>query len=105
MAALLPPQVTAADAGAAKPHPSPFLLAAAAAGCHPTEIVHVGDSVQSDLVGALTVGMRAVLLTRPELPPRSAAEVQAVPPESDQWRELTSLAATIEAVLGELSHL
>ena len=56
--------VSAADAGAMKPHLAPFLAAAAAAEVPPNAIVHVGDSPESDVSGALAAGMRAVLLDR-----------------------------------------
>ena len=92
--------VTAADAGAAKPDAPPFLQAAAAAGCHPQAIVHVGDSAVSDLAGALEFGMRAILLTRPELKPRSPEEAAAVPPaDAARWRELASMDAAVETIL------
>ena len=66
--------VTAADAGAAKPSAAPFWHAAAAAGCHPRSMLHVGDAVDADLCGALAAGYRAVLLTRDGAPSRPAAE-------------------------------
>lgn len=88
--------------GAAKPHVAPFLAAAAAAGCHPSQIVHVGDSIESDLVGALAVGMRALLLTRPELPARTALELASAPPaDALAWREVTSLEAAADLILGD----
>lgn len=102
LSALFDFAVTAADAGAPKPHLPPFLAAAESAGCHPAEIVHVGDSIESDLVGALDAGMRAVLLNRPELPARTPAEIQAMPEQSgERWIEAASLAEAAEAILGE----
>lgn len=91
--------VTAADAGAAKPAVAPFLHAAAAAGVHPAQVVHVGDAIGADLIGALGCGMRAILLTRegfkrpesePPLPPKDAA----------RWREV----ATLEEMVAVLSE-
>lgn len=53
--------VGAGDCGAAKPALAPFLAACAAAGnIRPGELVHVGDSVESDVAGALAAGCRAV---------------------------------------------
>ena len=56
--------VTASDAGAAN-HVVPFLFAAAAAGCRPSQLVHIGDDPTADLIGALEAGCRAILVTRP----------------------------------------
>jgi FMN phosphatase YigB (HAD superfamily) len=46
--------------GVEKPDPRPFLLALEALGVGPAECVHVGDSLHSDVAGALAVGMQAV---------------------------------------------
>ena len=54
--------VTAATAGAAKPHPQIFLRALAEAGVGPECVVHVGDDAENDVDGAARVGMRAVWL-------------------------------------------
>lgn len=52
--------VTAATAGAAKPHPRIFLQALDKAGVSPERVVHVGDDAETDVDGAAQVGMRAV---------------------------------------------
>jgi putative hydrolase of the HAD superfamily len=46
--------------GIEKPDPRPFLLALKALGESPARAVHVGDSLHSDVVGAMGVGMRAI---------------------------------------------
>jgi putative hydrolase of the HAD superfamily len=46
--------------GIEKPDPRPFLMALDALGEHATNVVHVGDSLHSDVVGALGVGMSVV---------------------------------------------
>jgi FMN phosphatase YigB (HAD superfamily) len=46
--------------GVGKPDPRPFNLALDALGESPANCVHVGDSLQNDVVGAIGVGMRAV---------------------------------------------
>lgn len=86
--------VTAGDAGAEKPAAAPFLMAAAAAGCHPRHVVHLGDSVAKDLRGALDAGMSAVLVTRPEVPPP-----KELPPEDPRWTRAESLAAAVAGIL------
>ena len=56
--------------GYMKPHPSIFETALLRAGVTAGESVMVGDSFKADVVGALSVGMRAVLLRRSgEMPP------------------------------------
>ena len=54
-------------------------------------MVHVGDSIRSDLLGALGCGMRAILLSRSDLK-RSAAD-EAYRPSTDdaRWREVSTL--------------
>jgi putative hydrolase of the HAD superfamily len=46
--------------GFEKPDPRPFLFALEALGVNPVECVHVGDSLHSDVAGAVAVGMRAI---------------------------------------------
>lgn len=55
-------QVTAAQVGAMKPAPEPFLRAIELAGVQPHEAVHVGDSLEDDVEGALAVGMQVIWL-------------------------------------------
>ncbi len=52
------------EAGVEKPHPPIFMAALRRAGAAPEEVVHVGDQVRSDVMGALAVGMQAVLIDR-----------------------------------------
>jgi putative hydrolase of the HAD superfamily len=46
--------------GIEKPDPRPFLIALDALGVSPSNCVHIGDSVHSDVVGAQGVGMNVV---------------------------------------------
>ena len=46
--------------GIEKPDPRPFLFALEALGESPASYVHVGDSLHSDVVGAIGVGMAAI---------------------------------------------
>jgi putative hydrolase of the HAD superfamily len=50
--------------GAAKPDESIFRHALEGMGALPSEALHVGDSIEEDLEGALSVGLRAVLIDR-----------------------------------------
>jgi putative hydrolase of the HAD superfamily len=56
--------VTSAEVGYPKPAPEMFAAALALAGCVPGHAVHVGDSLDQDVHGALAAGVRAVLLRR-----------------------------------------
>lgn len=52
------------SAGSAKPDPGIFHLALQHHGLHPDRAIHVGDSPDTDVEGALRAGVRAVLLDR-----------------------------------------
>ncbi|MDA0263429.1 MAG: HAD family hydrolase [Chloroflexi bacterium] len=52
------------EVGVEKPHPPIFLAALEKVGAAPEEVVHVGDQIRSDVVGAQGVGMQAVLIDR-----------------------------------------
>lgn len=52
------------ELGIAKPDPRLFHFALRRAGCRPEEALHVGDSWESDYLGALDAGMGAVWLNR-----------------------------------------
>jgi len=56
--------VASASVGAAKPHPDIFKYALARADLDPGDVVYVGDSYVSDVLGARAAGIRAVLLDR-----------------------------------------
>ena len=103
-------ECSAGSAGASKPHPAPFWQACAGAGAalpgaeptraaaRPCEMVHVGDEVRSDLIGALGAGFRAVLITR-DGRERSEEERSALPPpDADRWREVRTLEEAVAVV-------
>ena len=56
--------VSSEDAGMEKPHPPIFMAALKLAEAAPEEVVHVGDQLRSDVMGAQGVGMQAVLIDR-----------------------------------------
>jgi putative hydrolase of the HAD superfamily len=58
----------AQEHGVRKPDPAFFERLCALAGCRPEEVVHVGDSVPADVVGARSAGLHAVWLNRAGLP-------------------------------------
>jgi len=52
------------DVGIEKPDPGIFFAACQQAGCDPTELMHIGDSLESDVAGASGVGAVSVWLNR-----------------------------------------
>ena len=56
--------VSADTARAYKPHREIFDETLRASGCMPDEVVHIGDSYDTDVVGARGAGIRPVLLLR-----------------------------------------
>ncbi len=64
LAPLLDGVVTSAAAGAGKPQPAIFERALELAGVGPERALHIGDSLQEDIVGARAAGIEAVWLNR-----------------------------------------
>ncbi len=62
--ALVDAVLTSAEIGEAKPGGAMFRAALELAGARPAEAVHVGDSIEHDVAGALAIGMRPVLVDR-----------------------------------------
>lgn len=56
--------VTADMVRAYKPHPALFRKALEISGCTADEVVHIGDSITSDINGAKAVGIKPILLDR-----------------------------------------
>ena len=56
------------DVQVEKPDPKIFQITAERAGCDLTEMLHVGDSLKNDVVGAKNVGAHTVWLNRDGLP-------------------------------------
>lgn len=86
--------VSAETAGFAKPDAAIFLTAAEAAGVKPKEILHIGDDLEADVMGALDVKMSA-LWFNPEGKP--------VPDDvAENYPELTQISclSVIPALLG-----
>ena len=93
--------LTAADVGAMKPNVAPFLAACHAAACDPDELVHVGDSLNDDVLGALRFGCRAVHVSKLADPddPALLAEIEGY----DQRGRLRRVAtvADVDAALAD----
>ena len=70
--------VSAAEAGACKPAPEIFLKAAHSAGVRLDNILHIGDSAQADVSGALNAGCRAIWFNHKRRPWPGGQTPQAV---------------------------
>jgi putative hydrolase of the HAD superfamily len=80
LADLLDGAVASAVVGTAKPDPALFEAALGVAGCGPQDALHVGDSVEKDVLGARAAGIESVLVARDGEPPalRSLADLPAL---------------------------
>ncbi|MBI5356080.1 HAD family hydrolase [Candidatus Collierbacteria bacterium] len=56
------PLITTYELDVYKPDPAPFLKALEIASCSPEESVYIGDSVETDIMGAKAVGMKTILV-------------------------------------------
>jgi putative hydrolase of the HAD superfamily len=74
---LIAATVSSSEHGLMKPHPSIFSAALGLVGVEAKEAVMVGDSVRQDVDGALSAGMRAILIHRGERAHASEKELLA----------------------------
>ncbi|MBD3243012.1 MAG: HAD-IA family hydrolase [Chitinivibrionales bacterium] len=74
-----------ADIGFTKPEPGAFVTVLDDLGCRPADAVMVGDSLHSDIEGALAAGMHAVWLNR-DRTPRPEGLVAHVLETFEPWR-------------------
>jgi FMN hydrolase / 5-amino-6-(5-phospho-D-ribitylamino)uracil phosphatase len=86
--------VHAEHAGGAKPGAEPFAMAMGLSGAHPSRWVHVGDSIESDVLGAQAFGLRAVWINR-----RGEPLPEGVTPEAE-LPSLQGLADVVDRLLG-----
>jgi putative hydrolase of the HAD superfamily len=70
--------VSSAVVGAAKPDPAPFRRGLELAGVGAEEALHVGDSLDNDVAGARSAGVRAVLVDRDGLAPADVPAVRSL---------------------------
>lgn len=88
--------VTSEETGFIKPDPRIFQVALERCACRAEEVVVVGDSWKSDILGAQQAGIRAIWLNRTGLPcpdPQLALELQALEP----------LAEAVKLIVGTLA--
>lgn len=58
--------ITSEEVGIGKPSPEIFQSALSKSECEIHEVIHVGDSYDSDIAGALSLGIKALLINRDE---------------------------------------
>jgi putative hydrolase of the HAD superfamily len=75
LAAILDTVTYSQEVGAEKPDPRVFSLALKRIGCRADEAVHVGDSWESDFLGAKRAGLRAIWLNRDGVEPPGPGEM------------------------------
>lgn len=66
--------ITSSETGYLKPHPRIFEFALDAIDCRPEEALYVGDTFRQDIVGARSVGMRAIWLNSRNEPVSQAGQ-------------------------------
>ena len=66
--------VSSGEVGFSKPHPAIFEAAIRISEVDPSEIIHVGDSIEGDVHGAIASGIHAVLIDRSKLIPKLKSE-------------------------------
>lgn len=81
------------ETGVSKPHPKAFETILSEIGCLPEEAIHIGDIEKTDIVGAKSIGMKAILYTGDKTgtmnkmnPSISVADAQ-----SDSWDEICNI--------------
>lgn len=77
--------VVSEDVGLAKPDPAIFALGARRLGLPAADCVFVGDSLATDVRGALSAGMRAVWLNRRDAPAPADARFPIVRTDADLY--------------------
>jgi HAD superfamily hydrolase (TIGR01662 family) len=90
---LIAAAISSAEHGYMKPHPSIFGTALNLAGVSAEESVMVGDSLTHDIAGAMSAGMRGVLVHRSDAPIDTPADVPVI-------RSLSELPALIDGLEG-----
>jgi len=63
------------DCGVEKPDPRFYQIAVAVSGCSKEQLLHVGDSLENDFIGASNAGIKSVWLNRQQLKPGSEISI------------------------------
>lgn len=76
------------ETGVAKPHPEAFRRAYEPLGCLPSEALHIGDIERTDILGAKSAGMKAMLYKGDTIPHKYAEEHTAADMVIWHWGEI-----------------
>jgi len=86
------------ETGVAKPHPDAFLYALNKLEGHPSSSLHIGDIERTDIIGAKSLGMKAVLYKGEPDPHKYAEEATIADAVMYHWGE-------VEGVLGNIGSI
>ena len=64
------------DIGVDKPSPRFYRIAVEKAGCLKEELLHIGDSLENDVIGARNCGITSVWLNREQMKPETNIEIE-----------------------------
>jgi len=85
-------RLSACEYGAAKPDPGIFHAACARLGLAPHDVLHVGDSIEADVLGATRAGLRSCWLKRTDMHGENAIWPHAGETPHLEFTTLTGLA-------------
>jgi putative hydrolase of the HAD superfamily len=74
--------------GKSKPHRETFMHVADILNIKPDEMVHIGDNERTDVGGALSTGMKAILFTKGKEPNGTFTKANAI---MKNWEEVESI--------------
>lgn len=97
LAHLFAHQVHSREHGAAKPEASIFHAACARLGAPPAEVLHVGDHIEMDVLGAARAGLRTCWINRPEDHPAPRTWTHEELRPDLEFATLTALADWLDA--------
>ena len=75
--------VTSDEVRYRKPHPNVFFRALELIGAKPSDAVMVGDDIVDDVQGAMSVGMKAIWIRRPQIEPGFESEAEGTRSQED----------------------
>jgi len=96
-------RLSACEFGAAKPAPGIFHAACERLGCAPSEVLHVGDSIEADVLGASRAGLRSCWIKRADMYGEDAYWPHMDEAPDLEFSSLTGLADWVDLRFGNSS--
>jgi len=90
-------RLSACEFGAAKPEPRIFHAACERLRCAPSEVLHVGDSIEADVLGASRAGLRSCWIKRADIHGEGASWPHADERPDLEFSSLTELADWVDS--------